>query len=102
MTEDVPLKVSREGTRVDFLWSLSDQDFHVEFHLEEREGRVHVTVPMPDGLTSQRVIRTAVAIQSELILLASALGDSVDGDELSRAREEVGRFHLEVYARQGG
>lgn len=102
MMEDVPLKVSREGTRVDFLWSLSDGDFRVEFHLEERKGRVHVTVPMPDGVTGQRAIRTAVAIQSELILLASALGDPVDGDELSRAREEVGRFHLEVYARQGG
>ena len=27
MMEDVPLKVSREGTRVDFLWSLSDGVF---------------------------------------------------------------------------
>jgi hypothetical protein len=60
-----------------------------------------VTVPIPEGIGGKRAMRTASIITSELLLLASAMGESVEPDALVRARHEIGRFHLEVYARPG-
>ena len=48
-----------------------------------------------------RAVRTANAIKSELVLLSDALGASVEPKRLEEARQEMGRFHLEVYSRKG-
>ena len=57
--------------------------------------------PLPAGITTERATRTADAIESELVLLSDALGAKVEADKLDRARQTMGRFHLEVYSRKG-
>jgi catechol 2,3-dioxygenase-like lactoylglutathione lyase family enzyme len=98
---DVPLSVSSEADRVTFTWDFSERQFVVVFYLMAVENGVRVTVPMPEGVEGKRAVRTASIITSELLLLTSAMGEAVEPEALVRARHEIGRFHLEVYARPG-
>ena len=98
---DVPLDVSVEESRVSFAWEFDEKPFKVDFDLEESASGVRVTVPMPDGISSERAARTAHAIESELILLSDALGARVSDEKLQQARQTMGRFHLEIYSRKG-
>ena len=98
---DVPLFVGVDGNRVRFKWSFDGGAFVVDFNVSAIESGVRVSVPLPEGVTGERAIRTASVITSELILLAASMGAEVESETLLRAREDIGRFHLEVYARPG-
>ena len=98
---DVPLSIGVDESRVTFKWSFDGRAFVVDFDVSAIESGVRVSVPLPEGVTGDRAIRTASVITSELILLAASVGAEVESETLLRAREDIGRFHLEVYARPG-
>ena len=101
MNGDVPLEVKVAANRVSFGWEFTEKPFEVHFDLDETPEGVRVTVPIPQGVDEARAVRTANAIKSELVLLSDALGASVEPKRLEEARQEMGRFHLEVYSRKG-
>ena len=96
-----PLDVSVEESRVSFQSEFADRPFQIHFDLEESEAGVRVTIPSPAGITTERATRSADAIESELVLLSDVLGAKVETDKLDRARQTMGRFHLEAYSRKG-
>lgn len=98
---DVPLEVMADGEGVTFTWHTAGAPFSIRFHVASAPSGTDVRVPIPTGLGPERAKRTASVISAELRLLASELGLPVEPHEKEAARQEVARFHLEVYARPG-
>jgi catechol 2,3-dioxygenase-like lactoylglutathione lyase family enzyme len=98
---DVPLEVTRESNAVRFTWTTGEGTFSIRFSVENEGEGSRISVPIPEGLPEERARRTAAIIACELTLLTQALGIEVDAEEVRQARREIGKFHLEVYARTG-
>ena len=98
---DVPLEVSPDEQGVTYTWHTAGAPFSIRFHVASISGGTAVRVPIPSGLEPERARRTASVISAELRLLASELGLPVEAQDKEAARQEVARFHLEVYARPG-
>ena len=98
---DVPLEVAPDEQGVTYTWHTAGAPFSIRFHVASISGGTGVRVPIPPGLGPERAQRTASVIAAELRLLAGELGLQVEAQEQEAARQEVARFHLEVYARPG-
>ena len=98
---DVPLEVTRESNTVTFTWTTGAGALTIPFSVEKEGEGSRISVAIPEGLSEERARRTAAIIGCELTLLAEALGVKVDAEEVRQARLEIGKFHLEVYARTG-